>query len=169
MAEWENHFYSFENDMRIVFLGVYWGIREKYVQWTLVPNLRHVNLLHISWFFLYNTGAVCIQLTHFSYDDVRISVLGFIINHQIGNMTHMPLLRVMSWNNFMRYRRCLLLRLQYWFNYTVINVIWSITFSLLYKRNGQKHNILGMIWYSLTYFKSTSGAGLLKHYSLIPR
>ena len=45
-------------------------------------------------------GAVCIQLTHLSYDFDNTCTLSYY-HHQIGNMTHLPLFRVRSWNNGM--------------------------------------------------------------------
>ena len=48
-------------------------------------------------------GAVCIQLTHLSYDDcVNTCTLSYH-HHQIGSMTQLPLalFRVRSWNNGM--------------------------------------------------------------------
>ena len=46
-------------------------------------------------------GAVCIQLTHFSYCDC-VNMCNLSYPHQIGSMTHLPLFRVMSWNNGIR-------------------------------------------------------------------
>ena len=47
-------------------------------------------------------GAVCIQLTHFSYDDCEnMSTLSYHFK-QIGSMTHLPLFRIWSCNNGMR-------------------------------------------------------------------
>ena len=44
-------------------------------------------------------GAVCIQFTHFSYDNCEnICTLSYY-HHQIGSMTHLPLFRVRSRNN----------------------------------------------------------------------
>ena len=44
-------------------------------------------------------GTWCIQLTHYSYDDcVNTCTLSYYL-HQIGSMTHLSSLRVMSWNN----------------------------------------------------------------------
>ena len=49
-------------------------------------------------------GAVCIQLTNFSYDDYEhICTLSYY-HHQKENMTHLPLFRVRLWNNGMRWR-----------------------------------------------------------------
>ena len=45
--------------------------------------------------------AVCIQLTHLSYDDCENVCTLFYLHHQIGSMTHLPLFRVRSWNNGM--------------------------------------------------------------------
>ena len=43
--------------------------------------------------------AVCIQFTHFSYDDCQNTCTWFYYHNQIGSMTHLPLSRVRSWNN----------------------------------------------------------------------
>ena len=45
-------------------------------------------------------GALCVQLTHFTYDDCENTCIWFYYHHQIGSMTHLPLFR--SWNNDMR-------------------------------------------------------------------
>ena len=45
-------------------------------------------------------GVVCIQLTHFSYDDFANTCTWPFYQHQNGSMTHLPLFR--SWNNDMR-------------------------------------------------------------------
>ena len=46
--------------------------------------------------------AVCIQLTHFSFDDCKNTcTLSHYHHHQIGRMTHLPLFRVRSWSNGM--------------------------------------------------------------------
>ena len=47
-------------------------------------------------------GAVCIQLTHFFYDDCENICTRSYYHHQIGSMTHLPLFRIRSWNNVMR-------------------------------------------------------------------
>ena len=46
-------------------------------------------------------GAVCIQFTHYSYDDCEKMCTLSYYHHQIGSMTHLPLLNVRSWNNGM--------------------------------------------------------------------
>ena len=46
-------------------------------------------------------GAVCIQLTHFCYDDCENTCTLSCHHRQIGSMTHLPLFRVRSWNNGM--------------------------------------------------------------------
>ena len=46
-------------------------------------------------------GAVCIQLTHFSYTDCENTWTLSYYQHQIGSMTYLPLFRVRSWNNSM--------------------------------------------------------------------
>ena len=46
-------------------------------------------------------GALRIQLHHFSYDDCENMCSSFYYHHQIGSMTHLPLIRVRSWNNGM--------------------------------------------------------------------
>ena len=43
-------------------------------------------------------GAVCIPLTHLSYDDCEHTCTLYYYHHQIGSMTHLPLFRVRSWN-----------------------------------------------------------------------
>ena len=47
-------------------------------------------------------GAVCIQLTRFSYDDCENTRTWSYHHHQIACMTHLPLSRIRSWNNGMR-------------------------------------------------------------------
>ena len=37
-------------------------------------------------------GLLCIQLTHFSYDDCENMCTSFYYHHQIGSMTHLPFL-----------------------------------------------------------------------------
>ena len=46
--------------------------------------------------------AVCIQLTHLSYDDCENTRSLSCCHHQVGSMTHSPLFRVRSWNIGMR-------------------------------------------------------------------
>ena len=47
-------------------------------------------------------GAVCIQLTHWSYDDCQNTyTLSYHHHHQIGSMTHLPLCRARPWDNNM--------------------------------------------------------------------
>ena len=45
--------------------------------------------------------AVCIQLTHFYFDDCENTCTWSYYHHQIGSMTHLPLFRVRSWQNGM--------------------------------------------------------------------
>ena len=47
-------------------------------------------------------GAVCIKLTHFSYDDGENTCTWSYDHHQIGNMTSLPLFSVRACNNGMR-------------------------------------------------------------------
>ena len=47
-------------------------------------------------------GAVCIELTRFSYDDCENTRTWSYHHHQIACMTHLPLSRIRSWNNGMR-------------------------------------------------------------------
>ena len=47
-------------------------------------------------------GAVCIQLTHLSYDDCENMCTLSYYHHQIGSIIHFLLFRVRSWNNVMR-------------------------------------------------------------------
>ena len=44
-------------------------------------------------------GAVCIQLTHLSYDDCENTCTLSYYHHEIGSMRHLPLFRVRLWNN----------------------------------------------------------------------
>ena len=46
-------------------------------------------------------GAVCIQLTHFSYDDSENTCISSYYHHKIRRMTHFSLFKVESWNNCM--------------------------------------------------------------------
>ena len=46
-------------------------------------------------------GAVCIQLTHFSYYECENTCTRSYYHHQIRSMTHLQLFRVRSWNNGM--------------------------------------------------------------------
>ena len=43
-------------------------------------------------------GAVCIQLTPFSYDDCGNTCTLSYYHHQVTRMTHLPLFRFRSWN-----------------------------------------------------------------------
>ena len=45
--------------------------------------------------------AECIQLTQLTYDDCENMCTLSFYHHQIRSITHLPLLRVMSWNNGM--------------------------------------------------------------------
>ena len=47
-------------------------------------------------------GAVRIQCTHFSWNDCENMCTLSYYHHQIGNMTHLSLFSVRSWNNGMR-------------------------------------------------------------------
>ena len=47
-------------------------------------------------------GAMCIQLTHLSYDDCAYTCTLSYCHHQIGNLNHLLLFTVKSWNNGMR-------------------------------------------------------------------
>ena len=63
-----------------------------------VSQIRSV----ISIIFHAKYGTVCIQLTHFSYDDCENICTRSYYHHRIGSMTHLPLFRVRSWKNGMR-------------------------------------------------------------------
>ena len=62
-------------------------------------------------------GAVCIQLTHFSYFQNTCTLSYY--HHQIGSRIHLPLLRVKSWNNGMR---CM----SFCFLIIISREVWSI-------------------------------------------
>ena len=61
-----------------------------------VPKIKWI--LSIIFHTIY--AAVCIQLTHFSYDDWdNTRTLSYHHHHQIGSMTPLPMLKAKPWNN----------------------------------------------------------------------
>ena len=66
-------------------------------------------------------GAVCIQLTHFSYDDCE-NICTSHYHQPFGSMTHLPLFRVRSWNIGMRWMCFYILVRQSFENRTIFSI-----------------------------------------------
>ena len=73
-----------------------------------VSNIK--SILSIIFHAIYR--VVCIQLTHFSYDDCE-NKWTLSYHHQIGSMTQLTLFRVRSWNNGMRCMSFYILMIMY--------------------------------------------------------
>ena len=71
-----------------------------HVKYSFVEYVSKIKSV-LSIIFLAIYGAVCIQLTHFTYDDYENTCTSSNYHHQIGSMTHLALFRVRSWNNGM--------------------------------------------------------------------
>ena len=93
---------------------------QKRSSYWMITLIRHKKLgstqkcfasIHQLPLYLGNTWAVCIQLTHLSYDDCENKCSLSYYHHHIGSMTHLPLFRVRSLNNGMHCRSLYILTL----------------------------------------------------------
>ena len=94
--------YSFACTIHYLIIWRYWtskNVCEVYcVEWVFkVKSIISINFYEIH-------GAVCIQLTHFSYVDFQntCTLSSYHHHHQIGSMTHLPLFKIRPCNNGMR-------------------------------------------------------------------
>ena len=68
--------------------------------------------------------VVCIQLTHFSYDDCENTCTWSFYYNQIGSMTHLPLFRFRSWHNGIHCMPfCTLMELTHWAEWRIYSSV----------------------------------------------
>ena len=86
---------------RTLYSGILQHVSRMLVRYILSECVSRIkSILSVIFHAIY--GAVCIQLTHLSYDDYENACTLSYYHHQMGSMTHLPLFRVRSWNNGMR-------------------------------------------------------------------
>ena len=99
MARWSYSFVCTLRNLTVIIMQTIWRY------WT--PNNCHLHyvdcvtkiysILSIIFHAIY--GAVCIHLTHFSYDNCENVCTLSYYHHLTGSMAYLPLFRVRSWNN----------------------------------------------------------------------